>query len=98
MLARKTAVMAQLQNEEKIQTRISRFHKPADGAQVDVTKLLARATAYFDHKAYQDPSKERSWTGQRSQEDLRRSQAETAAVANELRELMARISDKLTSM
>lgn len=99
MLARKAAVVAQLQNEEKIQSRISSFQKPADGAQVDITKLLARATAYFDRKkAYQDASNEHSLTGQHSREIFGQSQAETDPVANELRALTARISDKLKSM
>ena len=98
MLARKTAVTNQLQNEEKLQTRISKFQKPVGGAQVDVTKLLAKATAYFERKkAYQDASKEPSVTEQPSQEHLGQSQAQDDPVANELRALTARISDKLKS-
>ena len=98
MLARKTAVTTQLQNEEKLQTRISKFQKPVGGAQVDVTKLLAKATSYFERKkAYQDASKEPSVTELPSQEPLGQSQAQDDPVANELRALTARISDKLKS-
>ena len=99
MLARKAAVMTQLQNEEKLQSRISRFQKPVGGAQVDIAALLTKATAYFERKkAYQDAIKERSLTGQHIQEDARQSQAQIDPVANELRALTARISDKLKSM
>ena len=99
MLARKAAVMNQLQNEEKLQSRISRFQKPVGGAQVDIAALLTKAMAYFERKkAYQDAIRERSLTGQQNQEDIRQSQAQTDPVANELRALTARISDKLKSM
>ena len=99
MLARKAAVMTQLQNEEKLQSRISRFQKPAGGAQVDITKLLSNAIAYFERKkSYQDAGKERSLPGQLSQEDIRDNQAQNDPVANELLALTARISDKLKSM
>ena len=99
MLARKAAVMTQLQNEEKLQSRISRFQKPVGGAQVDIAALLTKATAYFERKrAYQDAIKEHSLTGQQIQGDVRQSQAQIDPVANELRALTARISDKLKSM
>lgn len=96
MLARKAAVTTQLQNEEKLQTGISRFQKPGSGAQMDVAKLLAKAAAYFERKkAYQDAAKEPSLTQQRSQEGLEQSQAHTDPVSKELRALTARISDRL---
>lgn len=99
MLARKAAVTTQLQNEEKLQTGISRFQKPGSGAQMDVAKLLAKAAAYFERKkAYQDAAKEPSLTQQRSQEGLEQSQAHTDPVSKELRALTARISDRLKSM
>lgn len=99
MLARKAEVTIQLQNEEKLQTGISKFQKPRDGAQVDAAKLLAKATAYFERKkAHQDATKEPLLTEQRSQEDFRQSQAHTDPVAKELKALTARISDKLKSM
>ena len=99
MLARKAAVMAQLQNEEKLQSGLSRFPKPTDGAEVDVPKLLAKATTYFERKkAYQNASNETSLPERRSQEDIGQSQAQTDPVAIELKALTARISDKLNSM
>ena len=98
MLARKAAVTTQLQNEEKVQTRMSRFQRPAGGAQVDVAKLLAKATAYFERKMeYQDSIKEHLLTEQRSQEDPGLSRAHTDSVAKELKALMARIVDKMKS-
>ena len=99
MLARKAALMTQLQNEEKLQSRISRFQKPVGGAQIDITALLTKAMAYFERKmAYQDAIKERSLTTQQIQEDIRQGPAQIDPVANELRALTARISDKLKSM
>ena len=99
MLARKAAVRTKLLNEEKLQIGISRFQKPGGGAPVDVAKLLTNATAYFERKkTYQDIVKESSSTQQRSPEDLGQTQAHTGQVGEELKELTARISDKLKSM
>lgn len=99
MLARKAAVRTQLQNEEKLQTGVSRFQKPGGGVPVEVAKLLANATAYFEQKgAYQDTTKEFSSTEQRFQEDPGQTQAHTDRVSEELKALTARISDKLKSM
>lgn len=100
MLARKAAVTTQLQDKENLKIGISKFQKPGCGVQVDVAKLLAKATAYFERKkAYHDATKEPSLTGQPSQEDLSQSQAEYAdPVAKELKALMVRIFDKLKSM
>ena len=99
MLARKAAVMTQLQNQERLQNRISGFQKPVGGAQIDIAALLTRAMTYFERKkAYQDVIKERSLTGQQLQEDSRQSQAQIDPVVNELRALKIRISAKLKSM
>lgn len=99
MLARKAAVKTQLQDEEKLQTGISRFQKPGGGTQLDVAKLLAKTTAYFERKkAYQDAAKEPSLTKQHSHEDFGQNQDHTDPVAKELKALTARISDKLKSM
>ena len=96
MLARKAAVKNQLQNEEKLQMGISRFQKPADGAQIDVAKLLARTTAYFERKeAYQNAIKEASLTEPQSHEISEKNQDQTNTVAKDLRALTAQISDKL---
>ena len=99
MLARKAAVAAQLQNEEKLRMYFSKFQRLGGGAQVDVAKLLARATAYFEREqAYQDAAKELPLTEQRSQELLGQDQAHTDPVGRELRLVTARITDKLKSM
>lgn len=98
MRARKAAVMSQLQKEEKLKAGISKFQKPGGGAQVDVAKLLARATIYFEQKmAYQVANKESPLGEQRSQEHLGQNQAPTDPVAKELAVLSARISEKLKS-
>ena len=99
MLARKAAVTDQVQNEEKLQIAISRYQKPANGSQVDVAKLLAKATAYFERKkAYQDATKEPSQTEQRSLGDPGQNQAQPESVVKDLEALTARISDKLKGM
>lgn len=96
MLARKAAVTSQLQNEEKLQTGMSRFQKPGGGAQVDAAKLLAKAIAYFERKkAYQDATGNAFLTEQHSKEDLEKGETHTDPVAKELEALTARISDKL---
>ena len=98
MLARKAVVMTELQNEENLQSRISKFQKPAGGAHLDITNLLAKSTAYFERKkAYQDATNEHLLAGHRSQEDLRHKQTLPDPVANKLRKLTARISDKMKS-
>ena len=99
MLARKAAVMTQLQREKKLQTRILKFQKPVDGAQVDVAELLARATTYFERKkVYQDANKATTLIGQKSQLDARKIQAQIDPVAKDLKVLTTRISDKLKCM
>ena len=93
MLARKAAVVTQLQNEEKLQSGLSTFQKPKGGAPVDAAKVLAKAAEYFERKkAYRGISEERS------HEDLNQSQAQIDPVARDLKELTARISDKLKSV
>lgn len=98
MIARKAAVTTQLHNQERLQTGISKFQKPGDGAQVDVAKLLAKAATYFEQKkVYKVADKESPLTEQRSQEDMGQNQAHTDPVAEELKALTARISEKLKS-
>ena len=99
MLARKAAVTTQFQHEEKLQKNMSRFQMPAGGAEVDVAKLLEKATTYFERKkTYQDAAKEALLTEQRSPEDPGPRKALTDPVAKELKALTTRISDKLKSM
>ena len=92
MLARKAAVIKQLQIEENLQSGISTFQKPTGGAPFDAGKLLAKAADYFERKkAYRGISEERSHEDQQSQ-------AQIDPVAKDLKELTARISDKLKSV
>lgn len=99
MLARKAAVIDQIQNGEKLHVEMSKFQRKGGGTQIDVANLLAKATAYFERKrAYQDPAKEPLLAEQRSEEDSGQSSAHSDPVAKELETLAARISDKLKSM
>ena len=87
MLARKAAVINQLQNAENLQNGISTFQKPAGGAPVDTAQLLAKAAEYFERKkAYRGIS------------DEQQNQAQIDPVAKDLKDLTARISDKLKSV
>ena len=99
MLARKAAVTAQFQKEEKLQTKFSNFQKSGTGVQVDVANLLANAVKYFERKkAYQDTVKESSLTDQRLQEDFGQNQDPNDPVVKELKALAARISGKVKSI
>ena len=99
MLARKAAVTAQFQKEEKLQTKFSSFQKPGTGVQVDVASLLANAVKYFERKnAYQDTVKKSSLTDQRFQEDLGEDKGPNDPIVKELKALAARISGKVKSM
>ena len=99
MLARKAAVTAQFQKEEKLQTKFSNFQKPGTGIQVEVASLLANAVKYFERKkAYQDTVKEPSLTEHCFQEDFGQSQDPDDPVVSELKALAARISGKVKSM
>lgn len=95
MLYRKKKVDEALEHQEKAQTSMTHFAKPGNGETVDTLHLLSKASAYFDETtAYRDAIQKRSGALEDFQAPDRTSSS-TDRVAEELKALAARISQKL---
>lgn len=95
MLARKAKVHTELESQQKAHKSMTQCLHATDGTSIDATRLLSKATAYFEQTAaYRNATKEHS-TSDRIAEDLDSDSAIPGQIAEGLRALTERISQKL---
>jgi hypothetical protein len=98
MRARKAKVNAELQSKVAARSRMTQAKKLAGDADIDATRLLAKATAYFEQTlAYKQASGEQAeinGVSQAHEQDL----GSSAELAEELKALTERVTHKLEGM
>lgn len=98
MRIRKAEVNAELHSQEAARPRMTQAKKPSGDAEIDATQLLAKASAYFKQTiAYKEASGEQSGINGVSQAH-EQGLASSAKVAEELKALAERVTNKLEGM
>lgn len=96
MLARKAAIEYEMRKEEEKQSSITEFHQSVSSARLDAAQLLSKSTAYFEQTvSYQGAIKGISGSGEKSFGDKHQNLAIPHLIAEELKALTDRISQKL---